>query len=260
MAVSIAPAAAPKPAPEPTFTKVSAEPKKRLILSVEALQKRGKTNFALTAPGPICVHNFDSGLEGVAHKFADKDLFSCEYRLPLSNRLPGSPTTPLVDAAIKVWEEFVSNYRASLKRFKSVVIDTESESWELARLARLGKLASVLPHQYTTVNSEYRELLRLALDSDANLILLRKMKKEYINDKPTGGYIGSGFGDTGFIVQCTLHGYREDGAEGLDKFKMRVVDCRQNPLLGGTIITGTDINFPKLATMILPGTTEDDWK
>ena len=47
---------------------------KRLILSVDAEQKRGKTHFALTAPRPLGFINLDDGLEGVINKHDPKHL------------------------------------------------------------------------------------------------------------------------------------------------------------------------------------------
>lgn len=260
MAVNII---APRPTtPSPVvFQKLDATPRKRLIVSVEGLPKCGKTNFSLTAPGPIAIHNWDGGLEGVAHKFADqKEIFSFDYRMPFSLALPGTPAgDSLANAAKKVWEEFVNNYRESLKQVKTVVVDTSSESWETIRLARLGKLANVMPHQYSSVNAEFRELLRLGTDHDANLILLHKVKKSYENDKPTGLYERAGFGDIGFVVQLVLKAYKDPKAEGLDQFRMKIAACRHNPLLEGMEFVGEDCNFAKVAGVVT-GTEEGEWK
>ena len=43
----------------PGFTKANGTVKRRIILSVEALEGAGKTRFTLTAPGPIAFLNFD---------------------------------------------------------------------------------------------------------------------------------------------------------------------------------------------------------
>ena len=49
----------------PGFTRANSVVRRRLILSIEALEGAGKTRFTLTAPGPIAFLNFDYGLEGV---------------------------------------------------------------------------------------------------------------------------------------------------------------------------------------------------
>ena len=45
---------------------------KRLIMNVIGKEKSGKTNFALSAPGPTLLFDFDYGLEGVVQKFASE--------------------------------------------------------------------------------------------------------------------------------------------------------------------------------------------
>lgn len=255
---------APKPPttlPSVVFQKWKPEARKRLIISVEGLRKNGKTNFALTAPGPIGYMNFDDSLEGVVEKFADKkDIFPFDYKLPFSLALPGTPSgNTLADSAKKVWEKFVIDFREVIKQTRTAVVDTCSESWELIRLARLGKLASVLPHQYVAVNAEFRELLRLASDSDCNLILLHKLKPEYKDDKKTGNYERAGFGDVDFVVQLILRAYKDPKAEGLDQFRMKIAACRHNPLLEGMEFVGEDCDFSKVAAKVT-GTEEGEWK
>ena len=261
MSVSITSTPAKTPVPPIVFKEYDETARKRLIMSVEGLHGCGKTNFSLTAPGPVAVHNFDDGLEGVVEKFIDKKkIYPFHYRIPQSIALPGTPAgNSLSDSAKKIWEEFVLNFRASLPDMGTVVVDTGSESWELARLARLGKLTQVLPHQYTAVNAEFRELLRLGYRYGCNVILLHKLKKEYLNDKPTGNYEKSGFGDVDFIVQTTLRAYKDPKGEGLDRFRMKVSKCRPNPLLEETEFVGEQINFPFIASAIT-GTESEEWK
>jgi hypothetical protein len=55
----------------PGFTRMNSQPKPRLILSIEGLDKSGKSNLAFTAPGPLGYLEFDIGAEGVVEKFQD---------------------------------------------------------------------------------------------------------------------------------------------------------------------------------------------
>lgn len=242
------------------FQKYDDTKRKRLILSVEGLHSCGKTNFALTAPGPVAIHDLDTGLEGVAEKFVGKkEIFSFSYIIPQSIALPGTPMgSVLAEEAKKVWETFVLQYRESLKKARTVVVDTGSELWELARLARLGKLAQVLPHNYAAINAEFRELLRLAYKHDCNLILLHKLKREYINEKFTGNYERAGFNDIDFVAQVTLRATKDPKGEGLNKFNLKISKCRQNPLLEETVLTGEECNFAKVAAMVT-NSSEEEW-
>jgi hypothetical protein len=260
MSVSVVPSSPKLPTPV-VFKKYDEVSRKRLIVSVEGLHANGKTNFALTAPGPIGILNFDDGLEGVVEKFQDKkDIFVFNFQIPQSLALPGTAVgDTLADRAKKVWEDFVITYRECLQRMRSVVIDTNSEAWELVRIARLGKLASVLPHQYVAVNAEFRELLRLGYRHDANVILLHKLKKHYENEKFTGNYERAGFGDTDFVVQNSFRCSKDPKAEGYNKFNLKISKCRQNPLLEEVVLTGEECNFSKVAAMVT-GSGEEEWK
>ncbi len=233
------------------FRKADPTVRKRLVVSVEAMEKQGKSHFSLTAPGPIALFDFDTGLEGVIHKFAkEKDIYVSDYR-----RL-GNVLKP--EEYLAMWERFKREYVACIQEgpVRTIIMDTATEVWELLRLARFGKLTQVMPYHYGPVNAEFRELIRLGYGSDKNLILLHKMKPEYVNDKSTGKYVRSGFGDTGFMVQVNIRLYRDSD----NIFIMWIKDSRQNPDIAGIEIPISNVlGFPLLGTMVLPETQEKDW-
>lgn len=225
--------------------------KHRLIASLASLEKQGKTHFALTAPGPLAVFDFDNGLEGVLNKFAKrKTIYVSEYKLGNSCDL----NTYLANL-----DKFKREFLATMKPgngIRSVLVDTATEMWELMRMARFGKLTQVLPHNYGPVNAEFRELIRVAYTSDKNLLLLHKMKPEYVNDKSTGKVLRAGFGEIGFLVQVNIELRRD--AE-LD-FTSTVKDCRQNEGIAGLELVGDMNNFPSLAQLVFPESNEEEWK
>ena len=225
---------------------------KRLLVAVESLEKEGKTHFALTAPSPIAVFDFDTGMEGVVGKFTKtKKIYVSDYR-----RLGDAMTNKVENWAI-MWEKFKREYIAALEEptIQTVVMDTATEVWELLRMARFGKLTQVMPYQYGPVNAEYRELLRKAYSGNKNLILLHKMKDEYVKDQRTGNLKRSGFGDTGYMVQVNLRMWRDED----NHFHMFVKDCRQNPDVAGLDLMDDAATFPMLANCIFPETTEKEW-
>lgn len=219
--------------------------KKRLIVSVQGQEKTGKTHFALTAPGPIGFQDIDIGVEGVIEKFThDKEIHLAEYTLdfPFEQR-----------AAEQMWKQFSSDFKRLLgSHVKTGIVDNASEAWDLLRVAKFGRLTQIMPHLYTVVNSEFRGLLKMAYKSDANLILLHKVKKEYINDSFTGKYERNGFNDVGYLVQVVVETYKESG-----KFFLRVLASRQNPGIEGLVIENP--TFQKLGVAVFPGTVEQDW-
>lgn len=234
----------------------------RLILSVQGLEKNGKTHFALTAPGPIAVINFDTGLEGVVHKFAtEKQIVHADYRVEAGN---GSADT-IAGNAQKVWAKYMADYKWALANMRTIVIDTGSELWELLRLARFGKLTQVMPHHYGPVNNEFRQMVKMAYDGSANVIFLHKMKDEYLNtvnsagkeiSNKTGKKVRVGFSDIGYLVQSNL--LSEYDPEAAD-FQITIRDCRQNASLNGEVVPAPLNDFPTIAQMILPDSLESDW-
>ena len=235
------------------FTRATAKTglKHRLILSVEGMEKQGKSHFGLTAPAPIGYFDFDTGSEGVVHKFAGaKEIHINDYR-KLGNSLDQAQFTIM-------WERFREQFLGVLANpnIRTVIPDTATEVWELLRMARFGKLTQVMPYHYGPVNAEYREMMRKVYDSDKNLILLHKMKKRYRNDNWDGGYERSGFTDTGYLVQVNAVIERDEEGE----FVLMVKDCRQNSAVAGMTFEGPMCNFQFLAASIFPDPNPDDWE
>lgn len=247
--------------PEIKYVRAIVEPPKRIVMCVDSLPKQGKSHFCLTAPGPIAVHNLDLGLEGVLEEFSDKEIYRFDYQMPLSAMLPGSEFSAMSDAGQKVWREFVLNFRDSLSKMRTVVVDTATEAWALVRLARLGKLTSVLPVQYTAVNAEFRQLTQLALSQNTcNVIFTHKVKDQYVDEKKTGLFERSGFGEIEYDVQTILKAERDYTKSGIDQFAISIGDCRANIKATGTRFSGSSCTFSKVATAIYPSTKESDWE
>jgi len=215
----------------------------RLIASVSGREKTGKTHLALTAPGPIIFFNIDIGTEGVVSKFqSDKQIFIYDVRIPKGAT---KETYQVMWADLK--SRIVTAYSINSG---TVIIDTGSEAFELARLAHFGKLTQVMPHHYTQVNSEWRELMRSAYDSTMNTIYIHKMKPKWVAGNRTEDYEPTGFGEMGYLSQINVITFREDTQGGGSEFGLVVKDCRQNPNLNGTVLRGPMSNFGFLLSAV----------
>lgn len=248
----------------PGFKVANEAIKPRLIISVEALEKSGKTNFAFTAPGPIGYLPFDVGDEGVIQKFQENKTILVPTE-SYDARFDGNE--PKIEAG-REWKRFYDDYLRALKSLRSVVIDTGSESWDLLRLARLGKLTQVMPTKYVEVNQEFRDFVRAAYDHNANLIILHKQKAEWVNDaagkgSKTGRHERAGFADMGFLVQINLHAYRlpeKDRGDDDLGFRLKIKDCRQNPEIAGMELENEMCNFQFLASLVYPEIDPVAWE
>jgi len=225
------------------FSDNKIETPRRLIVSVAGREKSGKTHFACTAPEPILFFNIDVGTEGVVGKFQDgldghkpKQILIYDVRLPKSSGSNKDVYGPL-------WLDVKSRLSAAYGLGRgTVVIDTATEAWELARLAHFGKLTQVMPHNYVEVNNEWREMLRMAYDSDMNTVLIHKQKAKYVNNVRTSEWETAGFGEIGYLVQANFLTYRDD-TDGGPAFNMLIQDCRQNPNLSGQVLRGPMVDF-----------------
>lgn len=279
----------PKPLSQPvaaslggTYQIANDSPPARLVLAVDGLDKEGKTNLGLTAPGPIAYHAFDQGHEGVVEKFqTDKIVHMAQYFASITK---GMSQEQVMQAVGPVWDQFLTNWKIMIAGLKSGairtgILDTASEAWEVLRMARFGKLAQILPHHYTALNTEYRNLIREIYNTPGNLILLHKLKNEWVDNPTTGkggktgAYIRAGYNDTGFLVQCNVLCWREKDPETGQKtgpYHVTIQNCRQNPLAAGVDLS-TDLhdpppefmpqaNFQWLGVSVYPQTSPEDWK
>lgn len=218
-------------------------PIRRLIVMVNSRPGKGKTNFCLTAPDPIAYIDMDTGTEGVIEKFTSTG--KKVYRKRFDYHSLSGPD--VAQQAQTMWEVLKRDFIALVKnpKVKTVVVDTESEMWELARLARLGKLTQVMPHHYGPVNAEYMDMVRLCDNCHKNFIFTQKQKEKYVNDKWTGGYMAGGFKGMEYIAQVVLDLWHEDG-----EFGATITKCRLKPEMEGEIITGDQVCFDYLEMMV----------
>jgi hypothetical protein len=235
----------------PGFTRANSVVKRRLILSIEALEGCGKTRFALTAPGPIGFVNLDEGLEGLIEPFqVQKAIYVATVKLDFTGE-----RSKIIEAAEKELATVETNYQTALKQARTIVIDTGSELWELLRLAAFGKLEKVMPHQYAEPNQQMTRLIKLAYDSSANLIITHRLKEQWINDKRTGLFEMAGFKDIPYLVQAHARMWTD-----VDGYHLRVNKCRQNASIVGLELSNDMINFPFLASMVFPDSEQKDWE
>jgi hypothetical protein len=241
------------------FAYATSEVVPRLTAAIIGREKQGKTHFALTAPGPIAVFDADYGLEGVVGKFTSiKKVLVYRIDMPYpESKTAGKEASDIWDQVHDAFDEVLRN-----PEIRTVVFDTASELWEIARLAYLGKLEQVKPIHYGQVNAAFRRFLKKGLDSDKNILLIQKMKAEYINDSRTGDYEMAGFGDTPHIVQALIYPSHARKSETFEDgtpitkgdFYVRVHESRHNPGLDDTYLIGPMATFPFVASSLIEGT------
>ena len=244
------------------FSDVKKPSRNRLIVSVEGMEKKGKTHFAMTAPPPIAYFDLDIGAEGVVNKFEDR----------IAGTWP-PPELKYKEAAEQtqwraIWEAYVRAYRTALasKEVRSLVIDTATELWEQCRLAHFGKAEVILPNQYGPVNKAFREIItKDTYNSNKSVIFIHRQKDEYVGtiNRNTGKEISvrtgrvkrAGFSDMGYLVQIIVETTRDKNG-----FHLTVKDCGPNKEINGETLGEPMNDFPTLATLVYPDTSIEDWQ
>ena len=190
----------------------------RLISQIAGEEKTGKSHLSLTGPGPVIYHSIDVGTEGVVEKFQQqgKQIFVKEIRYQR-----GEPKSVYED----MWQTFKKDFDLGLSMGQgTVVLDTWTEVYELARLAKFGKLEQVQAHHYGPVYAELRGMIRDIYNTPMSACLLTKMAKDYTTKELTE----KGFGDTGFLVQLNARTSRTIGADGKPVYNLWIKDSRLN--------------------------------
>ena len=231
------------------------EEPRRLVVSLSGKAKTGKTHFALTGPPPIIYFNVDIGTEGVVGKFQDlgKEILLYDVRVPR-------------EASKDLWGQMWSDFKVRVRkaygiRSGTVIWDTASEVYELARLSHFGKLSEVKPSDYAAVNNEWREVMRIAYDSPCNTVFIHKVKPVWgmvpsssgrSSLTKTGEFELAGFSEMDYLVQVNLTTSCELG-DGAPVFSAYIKDCRHEPDVAGTRLEGPMCNFEFLLDLVHSG-------
>ncbi len=208
-----------------------AEPTNRrgMVFAISGLEKSGKTHLALSGDEPILAHGFDTGLRPVVNKFLaqGKKIYAAYYGY--KRRVDVKASASEQADYHQTWGEFNRNFEAGLRLGEgTIVIDSWTEVCELARLAKFGKLAQVMPHMYGPVNAELKELIKWAVESNMTVVLLQRLKPLWVNNARTGDYEPAGYSETPFEVDTNMTTWRQplEGMPNGVEFHCLVKECR----------------------------------
>lgn len=180
--------------------------KKRAIVRLAGQEKSGKTDWPIrTGKPPIFYLQIDPNSEFTVKKLVrelpDKDIRVADFKV--------QGVTDFMDH----WQKFRAAYEDALMfNDGTLIIDTETDMYELVRDAQFANIAHPIARDYAPVNEAMNKLLNNAHASDMTVIFLTKMHDEWINDKSTGRKIPHGWNDMQYKVQVNLEAYRDVNA------------------------------------------------
>ena len=241
-----APAAAVQPTQALKWAPMSSvAPRKRLVMSLMGHQKTGKTHFSLEhTPRPVFYANIDLGTEGVTSKIDVADVQEVVVRYEKGKKQ---------EEYKRLWSEVEDLYNEALAHNSgTLVIDSESQRWELQMLAEFGRTEQIMPRDRGNLNSDKRAFINACLASDMNIIFCSRVREVWLNNAPTGSYERRGYNGLDYDCQVVSWGQKRHNPALLDaagnvvggtEFGIQVMDSRLNPSMEGKTYWGPMCRF-----------------
>ena len=181
------------------------------------------------------VINLDVGDEGVVEKFAATGKEIYVYNIPLQR--PTVLINASEGASQEIWKKQWADINTKLEQVYAlnpgtVVIDTMTEVYELARLAHFGKTDQIMPNKYGVVYAEMRSLVRQAYAAEnTTTVFVHKMGIGFDSKQPEI----KGWKEMDYMTQVNLRNDRTppESGYGIDNYFTTIKDCRQNPNING---------------------------
>jgi hypothetical protein len=168
---------------------------------------------------------------------------------------------------LEVWRAFYEEYKKALDNpdVRTVVLDGDSDSWELQRLAEFGRITQVPSLQYPAVNAARKAMIARGWDSGKVVIATNKLEHEYkrytnaqgkeVSEK-TGNTNRQGFKDFDYLWQVQLRHVYDDVKQ---IWGLRIMRCKADTSLQGMELWGDDCNFKSLVSTIYPQIDLKEW-
>jgi hypothetical protein len=248
-----------------------------MCIGIDGQPSGGKTELALSAPGTIIGVTVDRGHVGLMLNPNPPKTRNQNVGWKVID--PPMPSAAVQNEFIAYWRTIRdAAYAATdLKEVTTVLLDGDSDTWEIQRMAEFGRLISIPSHLYTTVNAARRAFYARLIDSGKFIILTSKMTKEYkqvygpngqpeMNDKGqprrqwTGNWERKGFDDLDYSLQLSLHCYRTEGNLTFPgEFRTRLDLCKSDRSLEGAEFGGNDCNLPSILQTVYPHIPLKSW-
>lgn len=240
-------------------------PHYRTIALVTSEVGAGSTRFALTGPGPHLYQHFDRGLEGTKEDVERAGLLSPNFDERAYAWEPRDDGTFDKQLAIEIRDQFTSDLREALGAgYRLITWDKEDQVWQVFRYAEFGAETGQ-PRDFAALNRRYLKLINMVKDSDASLIAIDSFRTPW---EMQGGKLQKtkrrerrGFDELDRAVMVEVHMRREPSSDpehpGPEYF-FDVSKCRQNSALQDQ--TFPAMTFSQFGTLLVPGSTEEEWK
>lgn len=261
---------------DPNTARLGGRKHRRLMIGTDGPSNSGKTEFALSAPGPGIVlavdRQFDAVFDNPNPPEARRDDFAFKViQAPL-------PTQAVQNTYVEHWRNFYAAFKLalSLPEVRTVVVDGDSDTWELQRLAEFGQLQQIPSIRYAGVNAARRAMYATAWDSGKIIICTNKISKEYkakidpatglplmkdgkeVRDWDGKSYERQGFSDQDYLFSLQVRHLFRQTTNG-PEWGLMILKCKADPTVNGMELWGEDCNFAGLVQTCYPQIPLSEW-
>lgn len=245
-------------------------PKRGIFMNVDGGEGSGKTSLALTLArcGQVAYIDIDQSVDR-ARRSKDKKAKG-RVKIHEVRYVAGGGEEEVKKSCAGAYLPMEKKLKeAAASWADGAVIDTDTELWEILRLASFGTLnpkANRLDRLYGPVNARFRQLHRTIYRGNAkHLITVHQIKDEYVDkkddqgrdvSKKTGRQVRTGFKEIGYLCDLSIRCFKEGG-----EFKALVEVNKlapNGPDMEGIILEGDDLDFARIVAMSTE-TEEEEW-
>ena len=252
---------------------------KGLLIGSDGLTDTGKTEFTLSTPGNIQMICVDRNFQGVFDNPLPPPTRNPNVGVKIFS-IPMNMTAKVLDYAA-YHKDVRESFYSALDNPESqvVVMDGDSDWWELHILAHFGKNTQIYPQtRYAAPYAERRAIVARAFDSGKIVYMTNKVRAGYMTvfeedgvtpkkdpitgdelRRPSGLLETQGFKDRDYLYQIWLrHLYNPPHVNPITKkevpgqYGVRITKCKHNMSLVGLELWGESCNFRGLIEIIYP--------
>jgi hypothetical protein len=266
---------------------------KSILIGSYGESDSGKTEFSLSIPGYVQVVTLDRNFQGVLDNPHPPATRNPNVGMKIIPVPIGHPTVKEGLGRIADYGKYHTDIRDSFygalenPDSTAVVIDGDSDWWEVHQLAHFGKTTQIYPStRYAAPYAERRAINNKAFDSGKIIVMTNKVKDEYetvykpdgtpekdpVNgedlQRRTGRKIPQGFKDRDYLFQIWLnHMYKpaaavKIGAKTVQRpaqWGLSIAKCKHSKELEGSELWGDDCNFKGLVSLVFPDVPLERW-
>lgn len=215
-----------------------------LFVDISGEEKTGKSTLAMSARPVISIIDMNDGLDGVVQKVVKRvgpgKIKIARHQLPQH-----ASEDDMRKEARETWARMLADVKAAALQPGSILFDSGTELYKLARYAEMGGLKSTSKKgrlDFEMVNTRMRGLFHLFHAHKANFIITHQVKEEWITKKvdgveksrTTGRLVNNGWEDTGYDIQIALRTEKRITVDDGLHFVATLRTCRFAPELEGT--------------------------